>query len=558
MKMNVRYEGQSAIVNGLDQSYVALATNTLREAAFFKGEIKKARDLREGLAALHSVVVSDFKYKPKDRLAFRLWLEEQDRLFLQQLSAGSPKIQARIEELEGRKHVLNGHRQQRLRPFHAARARYFDYVYTNEYELNYLLDPVITVHPDEIFFEAFSKDESTYGRFSVPYTHFKKVDEFECGTTNIDFSSRLHNELDRMRSYRQTRLDIEPSGFTVATAGPGGKVHKEKKIDLPESWVQGFLQVHSVMSMSLTRLTLKAVDLYNICRFLKRHKAKKSPRALRFECQPGQPVRAVFEPWDKVIELSYIYEGSKPKSIRTWGRDRLKLCERLLPVTKSIELGLAGTGLPSVYVFDMGGPKFTMALSGWTDNDWTGGARFSLLTRRAETTAENLMTVYEIIKRRRRSSDSALAAEAAIKVEEARAALSYLCQAGRAIYDLGAEAFRHRDLFMAPFTEKEAQQAVKAKVAESTPQEKRGRAIFEAGQIRITARRPLSSGFKLTGSCKADSGRVRPLLHSDKEGRIIEASCTCKYFKKHKLTKGPCEHILALRLAHIERLEREQ
>ena len=76
----------------------------------------------------------------------------------------------------------------------------------------------------------------------------------------------------------------------------------------------------------------------------------------------------------------------------------------------------------------------------------------------------------------------------------------------------------------------------------------------------IIARRPVSTGFKLSGSAKGgfDPARVRPQLHVDREGRIIEASCTCSLFKKAGLTKGPCEHILALRLAHVSRLEEEE
>jgi len=60
-----------------------------------------------------------------------------------------------------------------------------------------------------------------------------------------------------MRSYRQTRFDIDPTGLAVASAG--GPVHKEKKIELPESWVKGFLQVQSTMTLGLTRLRIDAV-----------------------------------------------------------------------------------------------------------------------------------------------------------------------------------------------------------------------------------------------------------------------------------------------------------
>src|SRR5438270_592185 len=187
---------------------------------------------------------------------------------------------------------------------------------------------------------------------SAKYDLFEKVREFECGTTNIDFSTRLHGELERMRSYRSTRFDVDPGGFTTVT---DGVIHKEKKIDLPESWVKGFHQVHSTMTLGLTHFTMAPVDLFNLCRTLRRRKARKSPRSLRYEFTPGQRVRAVLEPWDHVIELSgsAVWDGSKSLSIRTWGRERLRTLARLIPVCKRIDVYLAGHGLPSIYVLDL-------------------------------------------------------------------------------------------------------------------------------------------------------------------------------------------------------------
>ena len=76
------------------------------------------------------------------------------------------------------------------------------------------------------------------------------------------------------------------------------------------------------------------------------------------------------------------------------------------------------------------------------------------------------------------------------------------------------------------------------------------------GSMRIIACRPVTTGYKLSGSARGtiDTERVRPQLHVDREGRIVDASCTCVLFKKSQLTKGPCEHILALRLAHMHRV----
>jgi hypothetical protein len=553
-----RYDGRSAIANGIDSSRVALATNTLREATFFRGTLGQPVLFREALASLHDVVVSDFKYRPRDRAEFRAWLEEQDRAFLAKIAADGRAARERIQELEARLGELDRLRRERLKPFHRARRAYIDYAFSREYELSYILDPVVTVHPDEVAFEAFSRDESTYARLAAKHELFDRIDEFQCGTTNIDFSARLHGELERMRSYRRTRFDIGPSGFAV-TVGPGPS-HVEKKIDLPESWVAGFLQVQSVMALGLARFRMAPVDLYNIVRFLRRHRAKTSPRALRYELEPGRRSRAVLEPWGHTLELSAAstYEGIKPLTVRTWGRDRLKTLARLIPACRSVDVYLAGFGLPSVYVLDLGSLQFTLALSGWTDNDWTGGAaKFDLLARRLEVTPAELTQAYEAIRSLRLGEDEQVAQAAGLGVEKARSALSFLCQVGRAMFDLDGGVYRHRDLFLEPFSAQEAAKAVKP-AASPAPQEAAARAIAEAGDVRIIARRPVSTGYKLSGSARGDEGpRVRPMLHVDHEGRIIEGSCTCRSYRKHQLTRGPCGHILALRLAHMARLERE-
>lgn len=559
MIVQYRYQGRSGIANGLTSARLGFATNTLREAAFFDGELRQPLLLREGLAALYAVVVSDFKYRPRDRLAFKAWLEEQDRKFLANLGLKSAKARERSEALEARRAELHAAQRQRLKPFEDAKLRYFQYVFENEYELKNLLDPVITIHPDEVSFEAFSKDESTYARLAATHELFGSLGGFECGTTNIDFSAKLHGELERMRTYRRTRFAIDRQGFAVATEG--GAKHKEKKIDLPESWLKGFLQVHSTMTLGLTHVRLSPVDLFNVCRYLRRRKPKVSPRALRYEFEPGKRGRIVLEPWEHAIELDGVpvYEGPKPVSIRTWGRQRLLTVARLLPACRRIDVYLAGFGLPSVYVFDLGGLTFTLALSGWTENDWTGGsAKFDLLTRRLEVGAPELMLVYEQLKKARRATGPELASSTGLPLERCRSAAAYLCQVGRAMFDLGGSTYRHRDLFAEPFTIQQAAQVAKPQATEENPQEKAARVIFERDNVRVIMRRPFAGGYKLSGSAKgADNMQVRPQLQIDGEGRIVTAECTCAYHQKQKLTKGPCEHILALRLAHMSRLEKE-
>jgi len=560
MIFQARYAGQSGIINGVSSAHLAFATNTLREPTFFEGTLNQPLLLREAMAALYQVVVSDYKYRPRDRVQFFAWLAEQDRKFLAGLGVRSKQARQRIDQLEARLAELDESRKNRLRPFYRAREVYFQYAYANEYEQQFLLDPVITVHPDEVSFEAFSRDESMYARLAAKYDLFSAIGHVECGTTNIDFSAKLSGELNRMRTYRNTRFTFDPGGFAVAHGGV--PVHKEKKIELPESWVMGFLQVHSTMSLELTRLRLAPVDFYNICRFLRRRKAKSSPRAMRYEMTPGRPVRVVFEPWDHVIELieSGRYAGAKAQTIRTWGRDRLAAMARLIPICSHIDVFLAGFGLPTIYVADLGPATFTLALSGWTDNDWTGKTRFDLLARPLNVKPDDLMRVYHSLREVRHATDGALASRTGLGIDQCRSSVSYLCQVGRAMYDLSGGVYRHRDLFAEPFTAKQAASVVSKAVEEADPRAKIAREIFESDNVRIIARRPVSTGYKLSGSAKGpdDHLRVRPLIHISADGHLIEAECSCAFARKYKLTQGPCEHILALRLAHMQRLGNEQ
>ncbi|MFD2450742.1 hypothetical protein [Ideonella paludis] len=101
-----------------------------------------------------------------------------------------------------------------------------------------MLDPVITVHPERLLFEAFSQDESSYCAVSVKHDVFDRVGEMACGTTNIDYSASLFDEFQKIRDYKDTRFRIDPTGFNVTTGTDPS--FQESKIDLPDSWVRGF------------------------------------------------------------------------------------------------------------------------------------------------------------------------------------------------------------------------------------------------------------------------------------------------------------------------------
>ncbi len=560
-----RYAGRSGLAAGGHGARFGLATNVLREPVFFDAHLERPLILREGLSALRSVLASDLKWHPRDRVAFRAWLAAEDRRFVEGLAMKSGKARAELLDVDAKLGELDRLRAQRRAPFAKARSAYEAWALNDTFELQKVLDPVVTVHPDELSFEAFSADQSSYARLAVRHDLFGEVHAFECGTTNVDFSGGLAAHVMRMRSYRTTRLTIGPSGLESETAAPvaglAPSIVREKRIALPAGWLAGFLQVHALMSMGLTRLRLATIDAYSILRALSMRRAKVSPRALRWELRPGERVKVVIEPWETVITCSpeSRYEGPKVQTIRTWGRDRLQTLGHVLPLTTTLDVFLAGTGLPSVWLCDLGEEaSFTLALSGWTDNDWVEGPmKLDLLTRRAKVSAAELGQVHAALRAARKSADTALASETGLSLETVRSALSLLCQSGRAMIDLATGLHRHRDLLLEPFVPEKVAASVPKVEQASDPGAKEAHMLFEAGEARIIARRPFSGGHKLSGNVKDGPGRARPQIVVDHEGQITEATCTCPLAQKNGLTKGPCVHMLALRLAHQSRLEKE-
>ena len=212
MEFNYAYSGDSSVSNGAGGTRMSFAPDTLRQPTFFSGELHKGVAFREAISALHDVVVSDLRWKPKDKTAYKQWAAQQEDRALIEAAAQRRQVAQQIAETEAELKTLRRRSEERMKPFLAARKKYFDYLYQRERDAWFVLDPVITVHPDEVFFECFSQDESSYGRLGVGFEVFKNVGEFACGTTNIDYSAALYDEFQKVRSYKTTRFEVDPSG----------------------------------------------------------------------------------------------------------------------------------------------------------------------------------------------------------------------------------------------------------------------------------------------------------------------------------------------------------
>lgn len=541
MQFDYKFKGDTSVSNTANATAMNFAPDVFREPTYFSGFLNKHIPFREAISALHDIVVSDFRFKPKDKSDYKAWAKQQEDIWLAEYMRGAVDVEQKLKAIREELVTIRKQREEISGPFNLAKRKYFDFIYKTNRDMWIVLDPVITVHPDELFFECFSQDESSYGKLGCNYNVFNKVNEFKCGTTNIDYSSDLYNEFQKIREYKETHFNIDPSGFDVQTTNE--ESYKEVKIDVPASWVRGFLQVSSAMTIPAVTFTLHPMDVYNICFTLRRQREKEGPRSIRWIVKPNEPIRLIFEPWNLEVKCSRsIYEGNESKEIRIWGRRRLLLLERLIPIAQDFKVVLLGSGLPSFYIANLGDLNFTLGLSGWTVNDWSRVGNFDLLAPRAAVDSMTMQKVYSALRENWVEKPDALASRLAMDKSVVLGALASFTQAGRVIFDMNTQAYRIRELSR-----------------ESLPMEElrfSNAREESANRFVLTNKVSVSVGERegktvLSGS--VNDGKVfQPELVIDKDQRAVSGKCTCNFYTQNKLMQGPCEHMLALRIAFRE------
>lgn len=539
MKVSYQYASKSQVRSGSQSTDVAFSPDTSRAPTFFVGEVKEKRVFREAISALHDVVISDMRFVPRNRDEYKIWLAQEEERLLAEFVSRHGEVKEELEAVKAELSSMGKASSEIMAPFYKAQDQYFKYLYKHDMDAWYVLDPVITVHPDQIFFECFSEDESSYGKLSCNYDTFEHISDKEYGTTNIDYSQGLYDEFQKIRDYRKTQLKVDPDGFNVQTSG--SDAFEEKKIDLPDSWVRGFLQVSSAMTLPMVKFRLHPMDIHNICALLIRKKERVGPRSMRFELVPNKPIQIVMEPWGDVVTCARsLYRGDEARTIRTWGRRRILILERLLPIADSFDVCLLGDGMPSFYVANMGGMTFTLGLSGWSANDWSAAGQFDLLAPRDTVDELTSQRVYLALQETQQESAASLASRLALDVSVVKSALAQYSQLGQVLYDLSLDVYRLRHLYNQPIALEE--------IRFTNEREQKANNFVEANLVSVTQLNQGSKGTEIIGLTLDNGKEFQSKLRIDQDQRLVEGECQCHFWHSNKLRQGPCEHMLALRL----------
>ncbi|WP_394822787.1 SWIM zinc finger family protein [Pendulispora albinea] len=503
--LKLAYSAPSETITGPTSSRVELALDGGRGTIGVMGQVRDPELLRDAILTAAALMQSDLRYKGKDRTAYLAHLMKQGK-----------RATAAIWE---------------------AQKAFLESAYGDETPRPRGLDPVLTIDPDEVSLEVFSRDESAYARLALNNALFEARGASH-GTTLADLSPAFLEQIERIRTYQPLALEASTS-LVRKNAAP-----VPREIEVPDAWLRGFLQVQSAATLPRAVAHLGPVDLYNVLFTLRMHKAKKAPRALRFELVPGARPRVVVEPWEIALEChGEPFSGSAPRIVRIYGRQRLQVLERALPHVTAARVHLLGHGLPSFWVLDMGLARLTVALTSWSESKWASAASFDSLMPKANGPAATSAAV-SLLAQRGPLPLSEIAKATATSPEETRAVLQRACLEGRVLFDLDRGVYRPRALLAEPVDTARIRYGSER---EATAHRLLGDGAAPAAEIAITKIHTIAGeGQEISGEVKHARRTFSPRFTIDVEGQVREAWCNCPTYQRSAMREGPCEHMIAL------------
>lgn len=544
MNLDLRYLGHSGLRPAGAGQALTFEPNLSRPAVFFDGELRQPLRFREAMSALHEVVVGDLKRKKKDRSQWEAWKAERTKEetdLRAQLLDGARVDQARIMSNEPLPPTLDQDFKKQHRLYWNARIRWANELASNDPLLFRALvpcDPVVTVAPDVVFFECFAKDESAYGCLTVDRDAFGEggAQRGGLGTTNVDYSLALYDHFQTLRTYRSTRLVVDPTGFEVATDRRPS--YREEKIDLPPSWLRGFGQLQAAMALPASRVELSVDVVYSLLAYLKRHREKAGPRSLRLSLLPGTRPKITIDPWGvELVSRGAPYEGTAHGEIKLWGRRRLMSLARLLPLAEKVEVLVFGTGMPSIWTVHMGEMRFVLGLSGWTANDWTRGSNLDTFFAGFEAPAGSADALARFLEVARSAKVDELERQLALPRRQTLAALHQLAKRGQLVYDFSASLYRWRPLMPVALSER--------LLGPESPELESAKRMIADRDVKIVRDEHLDGGRRMYAGV---AGNTECEGIVDLDGAFRNAKCSCSFFFTNRLRQGPCRHLLALRM----------
>jgi hypothetical protein len=381
-----------------------------------------------------------------------------------------------------------------------------------------LLDPVITAGHELLRLECFSSCASVYARVDLTPHCFQEGEFYRGGTTNVDFNTAFLNHLSMLRPGKAAHFEMGETSIRLESHRGAAVEHR---VELPERWVKGFLQVQAVQR--------QAQPLFELDRLLARQLLSAIPATSR--------ATLYLVPRRHNPQVLHRKPATSEGFIALDGGHRLRLLQTLLPDLRALRVYQTRETGASIWVADTGKAQFTLGLSSRVSHGFSGDG--DALRHLGAPTADPVDRVMA------RSAAQALnhftiadlAEHQELSVPRATEIIDHLSMQGLLGYDRDRGRYFYRVL---PFM---------ADTPKAPARLKTSRALLENDPVRLEHCQRMERVLTAQGWVRGEHGYYRVTLTVDAEGYLREGTCTCPWVERHGLQRGPCKHLLALRFA---------
>ncbi len=367
-----------------------------------------------------------------------------------------------------------------------------------------MADPVVTCGDEVIRFEGFSACCGAYARADFLPSALDG-DRIERGTTNVDFGAPMRAALARIRDGDDVGLAIGADSVELARVG---EAVEERKVPLPIRWLAGFVEVQAYQARMSPRIELSAAEAARFLRSLPRGSGTGT---------------AWIVPSGRGLRLSQMKATG---AVRIGGVGRLRILEPILRHARSLRIHADEPSGATAWELVLDEARFHLVLSPEVSRGFSGeGQVLDALARPRWLDA--LSRARAALRWESRIDPDAIAGRAGLDRADVLGALAAMGSRGLVGFDLAEGAYFHREL---PF---DLQQ-----VEALHPRLRSARKLAEGGGVRFTRRD------------RADVEAFVKGTEIEHRVRIVgdQATCTCPWQARHNGERGPCKHVLAVRI----------
>lgn len=374
--------------------------------------------------------------------------------------------------------------------------RYYQFTPTSQ------RDPVLTAHGDRLRAEVFSACNSVYARLDLLGEGFDGG-EIAFGTTNVDLGSATRQVLTNISRSDLLHVDVGLDEVRLATLDTTAV---ERRVEMPERWVRALGNAAEMHHGLAPAFRLDAVAARAFVGTIPA--ATATARSGWLAPGRGGP-RLASRPTSDAVAVS--------------GLNRLAAVRRLLTHVQGITFYQSGAADTDGVVVEVALPSARLVVGLTAEASRGHSGEGSLLTGLAgESAVADADLVSAVLAFEPVIDVARLSRETALAEPRVRDALAVLAASGRVGWDLHDGAWFHREL-----------PSDAARVERDNPRLRDARRLVEEGGVR-----------------RHDGGWL--VTSADTEyavGGSPPDRCTCTWYLTRGRDRGPCKHVLAVRMA---------